>query len=308
MSDPPTPTPVPTVSSPTPLPTSDPLDMDEPGGGPCTHPEYEFDPDVFIDDSVDDEDEEPSRPPPPPPPSGGTPSGPYPLVDPRWPTDGVPTVPEDPADGAPTVPEDPDDVFIDDGDEEETTQKSRDEWGTRPPVAATTSRQVVSTDVSLSKESSDSAPSAPSTVNTIDHYNDKSSGESGCGKTSLRPDAAAAVPLVVPGRFGRGFGRSPHVTPTAGGIHHDCRTFGCFRQAAGPAAATAVGVVHCCVECFESEGGRHSRDCDGALEAPSGTQRPWAPGAHVTTQGDVPTFHCTWMNLMTRPAWTRLTV
>ena len=27
---------------------------------------------------------------------------------------------------------------------------------------------------------------------------------------------------------------------------------------------------------------------------------------HVMTQGDVPTFHCTWMNLMTRPAWTRL--
>ena len=78
-----------------------------------------------------------------------------------------------------------------------------------PPECSTSSRQVVSTDVSLSKESSDSAPSAPSTVNTNDHYNDKSSGESGCGKTSLRPDAAAAVPVVVPGRFGRGFGRAP---------------------------------------------------------------------------------------------------
>ena len=169
--------------------------------------------------------------------------------------------------------------------------KSRYEWGTGPPAAASTSRQVVSTDVSLSKESSDSAPSAPSTVNTNDHYNGKSSGESGCGKTSLRPDAAAAVPLLVPGRFGRGFGRAPHVAPTAGGIHHDCRTFGCFRQAAGPAAATAIGAVHCCVECFESEGGRHSRDCDGALEAPSGTQRPWAPGVPRDNAGrriDVP--------------------
>ena len=42
-SDAPTPTPLPFVSSPTPLPTSDPLDMDEPGGGPCTHPEYDPD-------------------------------------------------------------------------------------------------------------------------------------------------------------------------------------------------------------------------------------------------------------------------
>ena len=169
--------------------------------------------------------------------------------------------------------------------------KSRDEWGTGPPAAATTSRQVVVTDVSLSKESSDSAPSAPSTVNTNDHHNDKSNGESDCGKTSLRPDAAAAVPVVVPGRFGRGFGRAPYVTPTAGGIHHDCRTFGCFRQAGGPAATTAIGVVHCCVECFESDGERHSRDCDGALEAPSGTQRPWAPGAPRDDAGrrtDVP--------------------
>ena len=65
--------------------------------------------------------------------------------------------------------------------------KSRHEWGTGPPAAASTSRQVVSTGVSLSKESSDSAPSAPSTVNTNDHYNGKSSGESGCGLTSLRP-------------------------------------------------------------------------------------------------------------------------
>ena len=222
-------------------------------------------------------------PPPPPPPSGGT-EGPSPP-------DGVP--PEDPL-----VIEDGD-VFIDDGDEEETTQggtyippqsKSRDEWGTRPPAAATSSRQVVATYVSLSKESSDSAPSAPSTVNTNDYYNDKSGGESGCGKTSLRPDAAAAVPLVVPGRFGRGFGRAPDVTPTAGGLQHDCRTFGCFRQAGGPAAATAVGVLHCCLVCFETEGRRHSRACDGT-EGPSGTQRPWAPAAPRDDAGrrtDVP--------------------
>ena len=50
----------------------------------------------------------------------------------------------------------------------------------------------------MSKKSSDSAPSAPSTVNTNDHYNDKSNVESDCGKTSLRPDTAAAVPVVVP--------------------------------------------------------------------------------------------------------------
>ena len=133
------------------------------------------------------------------------------------------------------------------------------------------------------------APSVPSTVN--DHYNDKSSSSG--GEASLRPDVAAAVPLAVPGRFGRGFARKPDVTPTAGGLQHDCRTFGCTRQAAGPSAATAVGEVHCCVLCFETEGGRHSRGCDGgaALEAPSGTQRPWAPGAPRDNTGlrtDVP--------------------
>ena len=176
-----------------------------------------------------------------------------------------------------------------------------------PPECSTSSRQVVITHVSLPKESSDSAPSAPSTVNTNGHYNDKSSGEVGCGKTSLRPDAAAAVPLVVPGRFGRGFGRAPDVTPTAGGIHQDCRAFVCLRQAAGPAAATAVGVVHCCVPCFETEDRRHSWECDGALEAPSGTQRPWAPGAPRDNAGrrtDVPRH----MDESDHPTgiWTRL--
>ena len=285
MSDPPTPTPVPAVSSPTPLPTSDPLDDDSPGGGPCTHPEYEEDPGVFIDDCVDDEDEEPSRPPPPPPPSGGVPSGPYPLVDPRFPR------PTDP-----TVPEDPDDVFIDDGDEEETTQeKSRDEWGTGPPAAATTSRQVVSNDAPPSRKGSDCvsassapSPSAPPTVNS--NYNDKSGSG---GKAPMRPEVATAAPIAVPGRFGRGFGRKPDLTPTAGGIHHDCRTFGCFRQAAGPTAETAAGEIHCCLMCFETDGGRHSRECDGGatLEAPRGTQRPWAPGAPRDNAGgrtDVP--------------------
>ena len=162
------------------------------------------------------------------------------------------------------------------------SSKSRDEWGSAahgtagPPECSTSSRQVVSNDVSMSKKSSDSAPSAPSTVNTNDHYNDKSNGESDCGKTSLRPDTAAAVPVVVPGRFGRGFGRAPYVTPTAGGIQHDCRTFGCLRQAGSTAAVAAGTVVHCCVECFESNGERHSRECDH-LSTPSGAQRPWAP-------------------------------
>ena len=67
------------------------------------------------------------------------------------------------------------------------------------------------------------------------------------GKASMRPDVATAAPIAVPGRFGRGFGRKPDLTPTAGGIHHDCRTFGCFRQAAGPTAETAVGEIHCCL-------------------------------------------------------------
>ena len=117
--------------------------------------------------------------------------------------------------------------------------KSRGEWGTGPPAAATTSRQVVSADASLSRKgsgcvsaSSAPSPSAPSTVN--DNYNGESSSSG--GKASLRPDVAAAVPIAVPGRFGRGFGRNPVLTPTAGGVHHDCRTFGCFRQAAGPSA------------------------------------------------------------------------
>ena len=229
-------------------------------------------------------------PPPPPPPSGGGTEG-------LSPPDGLPENPLIIEDG---------DVFIHDGDEEETTQggtyippqKSRDEWGTRPPAAATSSRQVVATYVSLSKESSDSASSAPSTVNandnnTNDNYNDKSGGGSGCGQTSLRPDTAAAVPvvdLVVPGRFGRGFGRAPDATPTAGGLQHDCRTFGCFRQAGGPAAATAVGVLHCCLVCFETEGRRHSRECDGT-NGPTGMQRPWAPAAPRDDAGrrtDVP--------------------
>ena len=70
--------------------------------------------------------------------------------------------------------------------------KSRDEWGTRPPAAATSSRQVVATDVSLSKESSDSASSAPSTVNTNDNntndnYNDKSGGEFGLRQNVTAP-------------------------------------------------------------------------------------------------------------------------
>ena len=96
----------------------------------------------------------------------------------------------------------------------------------------------------------------------------------------------------VPGRFGRGFGRAPDVTPTAGGTQHDCRTFGCLRQAAGPSAATAVGEVHCCVMCFETEGRRHSRECDGGAVAEAPTHpRPWAPGAPRDNAGrrtDIP--------------------
>ena len=110
------------------------------------------------------------------------------------------------------------------------------------------------------------------------------------GVVSLRPDGAA--PAVAPSQFGRGFGRAPNPTPAAGGIHHDCRTFGCLRQAAGPGAATAVGEVHCCVMCFETDGRRHSRECDGGatLEAPT-RPRPWAPGAPRDNAGrrtDVP--------------------
>ena len=143
--------------------------------------------------------------------------------------------------------------------------------------------------ISLSKESSEFVPSAPPT-----DPGDKPSGDaSSFGKTVLRPEAAAAMSLAVPGRFGRGFWRKPDIAPTAGGIHHDCRAFGCFRQAAGPGAETAAGMVHCCVPCFETEGARHRRDCDGgaALEAPRGTQRSWAPGAPRDNAGvrtDVP--------------------
>ena len=77
-------------------------------------------------------------------------------------------------------------------------------------------------------------------------------------------------------RFGRGLGRAPYVTPTAGGVQHDCLIFGCSRQAGSTAAVASGTVVHCCVECFEANGVRHSRECD-RLATPSGAQRPWAP-------------------------------
>ena len=124
------------------------------------------------------------------------------------------------------------------------------------PECPTSPRQVITDGtVSLSKESSDSVSSVPPAAHYIDNHNDISGGNViSCGKTPLRPDVAAAVPMAVPGRFGRGFGRTPGVTPTAGGVHHDCRTFGCFRQAAGPGSATAArhpaGEFHCCVMCL----------------------------------------------------------
>ena len=128
----------------------------------------------------------------------------------------------------------------------------------------------------------------------------------GEGVESLRPDVAAAVPLAVPGRFGRGFGRKPDVTPTAGGIQHDCRTFGCFRQAAGPAGGpTAVGIAHCCVLCFQTEGGRHMTE--GQLWRP----RVGSPDSSIcqvaTTQDGARMSLGIWTNQMIRPAWTRLT-
>ena len=114
----------------------------------------------------------------------------------------------------------------------------------------------------------------------------------------MRPDVAAAVPLAVPGQFGGGFGRAPDVAPTAGGIHHYCRTFGCFRQAPapGPGSVTAArhpeGEFHCCVMCLGTDGRQHNRDCDGgvAAEAPQ-RPLPWAPGAprgHAGRRTDVP--------------------
>ena len=64
---------------------------------------------------------------------------------------------------------------------------------------------------------------------------------------------------------------------------HDCRTVGCRRQAPGPFPPAACGVreLHCCVRCYDSNGERHSRECDGSTadlsEAPSETHRPSAP-------------------------------
>ena len=59
--------------------------------------------------------------------------------------------------------------------------------------------------------------------------------------------------------------------------HHDCRTVGCLRQAPGPFPPAAGGIreLHCCVRCYDTNGGRHSRECDGSTtdlpEAPSET-------------------------------------
>ena len=152
--------------------------------------------------------------------------------------------------------------------------------------------------VSLSKESSDSVSSVPPAAHYNDNHSDMPGGNAvSCGKTPLRPDVAAAVPLAVPGRFGRGFfGRTPHVTPTAGGVHHDCRTFGCFRQAAGPGSATAArhpaSEFHCCGMCIGTDGRQRNRDCDGGVATESLQRpRPWAPGAprdHAGRRADVP--------------------
>ena len=45
---------------------------------------------------------------------------------------------------------------------------------------------------------------------------------------------------------------------------HDCRTAGCRRQAPGPFPPSVCGIreLHCCVHCYDTNGARHSRECD----------------------------------------------
>ena len=45
---------------------------------------------------------------------------------------------------------------------------------------------------------------------------------------------------------------------------HDCRTAGCRRQAPGPFPPSVCGIreLHCCVHCYDTNGTRHSRECE----------------------------------------------
>ena len=46
--------------------------------------------------------------------------------------------------------------------------------------------------------------------------------------------------------------------------YHDCRTAGCRRQAPGPFPPSVCGIreLHCCVHCYDTNGTRHSRECE----------------------------------------------
>ena len=135
-------------------------DDDLPGGGPATHPEYEEDPDVFIDEGDDSDDDEPmfvddgdepgddlSPPPPPPPPADGVPSRPPPTPPPsggvpssgRWEPVRISSSSSNDQGGANTP----------------LQEKSHDEWGSAAQGIAgslecsTSPRQVI-TDVTIS--------------------------------------------------------------------------------------------------------------------------------------------------------------
>ena len=56
----------------------------------------------------------------------------------------------------------------------------------------------------------------------------------------------------------------PEVTGDGAKPYHDCRTAGCRRQAPGPFPPSVCGIreLHCCVHCYDTNGTRHSRECE----------------------------------------------
>ena len=56
----------------------------------------------------------------------------------------------------------------------------------------------------------------------------------------------------------------PEVTGDGAMPYHDCRTAGCRRQAPGPFPPSVCGIreLHCCVHCYDTNGTRHSRECE----------------------------------------------
>lgn len=216
----------------------DPADDDDAGGGPANHPEPEEELGGYGEYETDDDCDQASTMP-----SGGRvpqPAGVY--GDPAGRLGG----------GGPVQPEPPPpfdghngEVFIDDGDD------TGDEAVGGQPVVKDDDDDVFVDDGDGDDE---------------DVFIDDGVDDEEDDVMHPPEEVAPAGPaLEAPGQFGRGW-------PTWWVASHDCLTAGCFRLTPGPFLPAACGVaeLHCCVLCYQTHGGRHSRFCEEYSTSSSG--------------------------------------